>query len=286
MARKKVLGKGLGALIESPLKSNEDLSPRSALVSLIDPNPYQPRTDFSEKDIRALSDSIKSKGLLEPLLVCYSESGRYLLIAGERRLRASKLAGLESVPIIVRENINQSEMLELALIENLHRTDLNPIEEAESYQRLSSEFKRSQEEIARLSGRDRSTVSNLMRLLSLPSAIQIDVRQARLSAGHARALLSLPDDITKLKAREQILSDRLSVRETESLVKKILKSFTTKKTTVTDDAFYESLADKIALNLGSKVRIVKKGKGGRIEINYASSEELERLMGSFGVRAE
>ena len=212
MVKKKGLGKGLGALMEFPAGTESGAgTPLEVRVGAITANPQQPRSRINEKSLKPLADSIKEKGVLEPLVVRRSGIDQYELIAGERRLRASKIAGLERVPVIVRE-ADPLEMLEIALIENLHREDLNPLDEAESYQRLRDEFSRTQEEIARLSGRDRSTVANLIRLLALPAPVQEDLRQGRLTTGHARALLALENEQAILSAREQILVESMSVR--------------------------------------------------------------------------
>ncbi|MBW2085654.1 MAG: ParB/RepB/Spo0J family partition protein [Deltaproteobacteria bacterium] len=281
MAKKKGLGRGLEALIEG---LDEDLSLSGSLfeVSLdkIASNPFQPRVTFKEKDLRALAESIKNKGVLAPLMVRRLDSGQYELIAGERRLRAARAAGLTSVPVIVRE-ATRAELLEIALIENLHREDLDPIEEAEAYRRLMEEFSRTQQEVADLTGRDRSTTANLLRLLNLPEAVQQDVRQGRLSIGHARALLALERPKIILEVREKILKENLSVRQTEALVKKILKPPPSKQIIKPDELYFQALAEQLTRKLGAKVNLYRKGKQGRIEITFSSDEELERLLKFF-----
>jgi ParB family chromosome partitioning protein len=281
MSKKRGLGKGLGALIEDRVDNSGAGAPLEVPVSAVIANPLQPRSTIKDKELKALADSISDKGVLEPLMVMRLSPDQYQLIAGERRLRASRLAGLETVPVILRE-ATRAEQLELALIENLHREDLNPVEEAESYRRLSDEFERTQEEIARLSGRDRSTVANLLRLLSLPEPVKDDVRQGRLSAGHARALLALSTPQQILSAREQVLTRGLSVRETEALVKKANQPPRPVRPPQ-DQAYFEALSDSMTRNLGAKVRVLHRGKRGRIEISYSSNQELERLMRLLGV---
>jgi ParB family chromosome partitioning protein len=217
------------------------------------------------------------------LIVRRTGIDRFELIAGERRLKAAQAAGLDRVPVVVRE-ADRAEMLELALIENLHREDLNPMEEAEAYHRLAAEFNRSQETIARLAGRDRSTVANLLRLLQLPAPVQEDVRHGRLTTGHARALLALSDPDRIMAVREQVLARQLSVRATEALVKSSLRRRDSKKKTGADDIFYQTLAEELTRVLGARSKIVSRGRRGRIEITFSSTQELERLIRNLGVK--
>jgi len=266
---------------------NQDPSGPASLIYIepgyIDPNPYQPRREIKPAELKELSDSIKQRGVLEPLLVRLKDDDRYELIAGERRLQAAIMAGLKQVPVLIRE-ADESAMLEIALIENLHREDLNPLEEAEAYKRLAVEFNKAQSEIAEVSGRDRSTVANLMRLLNLPSAVQEDVRQGRLTAGHARALLPLDDLNLILEARKAVLLGELSVRQTETLVKRMLRPATALPAKRRDNQeYFNSLADQMARRVGAKVKIIRHGKKGRIEIRFLSDNELERLLNFFGV---
>jgi len=282
MAKKKGLGRGLGALMDD---LDQDLDHErlslDAPIEAIAPNPSQPRAGIKTKGLKTLIESIRDKGVLEPLVVRRSLPGQYELIAGERRLLAAKEAGLKTVPVIIRD-ATPSEMLELALVENLLREDLNPMEEAEAYQRLAGDFRRSQDDIARMSGRDRSTVANLLRLLQLPGPVQEDVRQDRLTVGHARALLALEDPDLILTAREQVLARRLSVRQTEILVKKTLAPPPRKKTSDKDDVYFQALADQMTRGLGAKVKVARRGRRGRIEISFSSYKELERLMDLLG----
>lgn len=282
MTKKKGLGRGLSALMGD---LDQDLDQErffiNAPLEAIAPNPSQPRAAIKTKGLKTLIESIRDKGVLEPLVVRRSLPGQYELIAGERRLLAAKEAGLETVPVIIRD-ATPSEMLELALVENLLREDLNPMEEAEAYQRLAKDFRRGQDDIARMSGRDRSTVANLLRLLQLPGPVQEDVRQDRLTVGHARALLALEDPDLILTVREQVLARRLSVRQTEILVKKTLVPPPRKKTPDKDDVYFQALADQMTRSLGAKVKVARKGRRGRIEISFSSYKELERLMDLMG----
>lgn len=282
MTKKKGLGRGLEALIGEKY-DNDDIVTKLAEIPVksINPNPFQPRSSINEKDIKPLSLSIKEKGILEPLIVRASGNEHYELIAGERRLRAAELAGLEKVPVIIRD-ASPVEMLEIALIENIHREDLNPIEEAESYKLLADKFERSQEDIARLCGKDRSTVANFMRLLQLPNPVKSDVRNGRLSAGHARALLSLNSQDMILEARDLVLRNQLSVRETEKLVKRLASPPKRGSKDSGDEAYFKSLSESMTRSLGAKVKIVAKGRK-RIEISYSNNDELERIMRQMGV---
>jgi ParB family chromosome partitioning protein len=285
MPRKKGLGRGLGALIDD-MDGGDFMAPKTApseiSPDIISSNPYQPRRTIDAKDLKGLIESIKSKGVLEPLLVKPDGPDSYVLIAGERRLQASKAAGLDRVPVVVRE-ATPNEMLEISLIENLHREDLNPIEEAEAYQRLADEFGHTQAKIAGITGRDRSTVANIMRLLQLPEAVRLDLVHNRLTIGHARAMLSLEDQDLMLEVRRQVLESELSVRETERLIKKLLKPPVEKPAVESDDLYLQALADQITRSLGSKAKLIRQGGKGRIEIRFSSDQELERLLKFFNV---
>jgi len=283
MAKKKGLGRGLEALIDD-FGVSLDLpgQPLEIPVANIQPNPYQPRRPIDDNSLKSLTESIKSQGLLQPILVRRLGPEHYELIAGERRLRACRAAGMETVPVIVRE-AQGSSLLEMALVENLNREDLNPIEIAEAYRRLGDEFQHTQAEIARITGHDRSTVANLLRLLNLPSAVQNDVALGRLSTGHARALLALKDEALILEARTRILADNLNVRQTEALVKRLLRPPAPKRAASRDAAYFEALAERMTRRFGAKTKLVRRGKKGRIEIRFSSDQELERLLSLFGV---
>jgi len=297
---KKGLGKGLGAIFgEDVIKESEEeiAKAKAATVekgesksgelmvkmALIEPNREQPRKDFNEEQLAELADSIKRYGILQPLLV-QKKGTFYEIIAGERRWRAAKIAGLKEIPVVLREYSKQ-ESMEIALIENVQRADLNPIEEALAYQRLVTEFKLTQEEIAARVSKNRATITNSMRLLKLDGQIQEMLVQNLISSGHARALLSLEDKALQLKAAKMILDESLSVRETERLVKRLAKEAETgeeKKDKSKDEALaliYQSLEERMKSVMGTKVSIHNKDKNkGRIEIEYYSEAELERIV--------
>jgi ParB family chromosome partitioning protein len=274
--QKKGLGRGLGALIPD-FESTKD-SPRLQLeVNRIVPNPIQPRRSFDETKMDELAASVREKGILQPLLVRRSGDG-YELIAGERRLRAAVKAGLREVPVVVREASN-GETLQLALIENLQREDLNPIEEAAAYQRLQKEFDLTQEEIARKVGKSRPTVANSMRLLVLPEEVQQMVGAGKLPAGQARALLGLENEAILLTAVREVVAKGLSTRETEKLVRR-LKLGRRRTEAPISDPDLRSLIERLQRCLGTKVRLVHRGRSGRgkIVIEYYSAADLERVV--------
>lgn len=245
-------------------------------ISSIIPNPNQPRLHFDETKLVELSESIKEHGIIQPLIVTKREGG-YELIAGERRLQAAKRAGLITVPVVVREAGNQ-EKLELAIIENIQRHDLNPIEEAKAYLRLAEEFGLHQDEVAQKMGKSRSTVANTLRLLTLPVEIQRAVMEGKLSEGHAKALLSIDNPEKQRALFELILKEELTVRETEDRARAVaVKSHlrTTREMSPEIVAKEEWLTEQ----LGTKVKIAAKGKGGRIMIEYYSPEELNSILG-------
>lgn len=277
MSKRKALGKGLSALIpEAQTLIEEETGYFSCPVELIDPNPLQPRKDFSISELKEMAQSVKEMGIITPLLV--SKKGqRYQLIAGERRLRAAKMAGIERVPVVVRE-VSPVESLEMALVENVHRKDLNPIEEAEAYQRLLGELKITQESLAKRVGKDRATIANLLRLLKLPAAIQKDLIEGRMSMGHARALAGVKGEQKQLALRELVIKKSLSVRDLEKIISS--KGVGRKKRHANSSLgeYLDSVADELKRSLGTKVEIQKRGKTGKIVIHFYSDEELERLL--------
>jgi ParB family chromosome partitioning protein len=278
MQKRKALGRGLSALIPDKEGFSEvDQRFFMCPVALIEPNPYQPRTDFSGADFEQLVESVKESGIVTPLLVSKRESA-YRLIAGERRWRAAQKAGLERVPVIVREASGR-QMLELALIENLHRKDLNPIEEALAYRRLLDEGGSTQETIAKRLGRDRSTITNALRLLTLSRQIQQDVVEGRLSMGHARVLAGIKDENARKTLRNLIVQRGMSVRQTENAAKRLNDPGALKRPKDETGSYYHSLSENLKRALGTNVEIAKKKKGGRIVIHFYSDEELDRLLG-------
>lgn len=282
MSKNRGLGKGLGALI--PELEEENLSPQAEVaIELIEPNPYQPRKEFSDEKLAELADSIKTHGIIQPLLVREFQ-GKYQLIAGERRLRAAKLVGLPTVPIVIRD-ISEQSMMEIALVENLQREDLNPIEEAIAYQRLMDEFQVTQEDVAKKVGKSRPAIANTLRLLNLPQEVQSDLANGMLTMGHARALLGLRTSEEQKQAWKQIQEQELSVRATEELIHRLnetpIVSRETKKAipkkSFSKDPNIADIEDQLQQVLGTKVIIKTIGIGGKIEIDYYSEEDFERI---------
>ncbi|HEV3349179.1 MAG TPA: ParB/RepB/Spo0J family partition protein [Methylomirabilota bacterium] len=268
------LGRGLGALLSSPgPASSAEPSTVELPVDAIMPNPKQPRKDFDDKALRDLSESLKQSGLLQPVVVRRVGEG-YQLVVGERRWRAAKMAGIERIPAVVRE-ASDAQSLELALVENLLREDLNPMEEAEAYQRLLAEFAWTQEDLAQRVARDRSSIANCLRLLKLPDVIQADLRSGRLTMGHARALLSLDSPAEQLRLREEILTHSWSVRATEQGVQ--AKRTQPTRRVLRRSAELAAVEDALRVALATRVRIVGNERAGRIEVSYSSREELDRL---------
>ncbi|MBW2065226.1 MAG: ParB/RepB/Spo0J family partition protein [Deltaproteobacteria bacterium] len=278
MAKRKALGKGLSALIPEAEKISTDAEVFfQCPVEDIEPNPYQPRQDFHERELEELARSVREKGVLTPLLVSKTEKG-YRLIAGERRWRAAIKAGLERVPVVVKET-SAAEQLELALIENIHRRDLNPIEEAMAYKRLIEDTNMTQEALAKRLGRERSTITNMLRLLRLPQAIQKDVLEERLSMGHARALAGIEDSGQQERVRDLVIRKALSVRQTEELIKRIHRTSAPKTKKEREiDSYLRALEEDLKRSLGTKVEIRKRGKGGTLVIHFFSDDELGRLL--------
>lgn len=276
MASRHGLGKGLSALLGPTTLTTEaaGLGVTEIPVSAIGPNPQQPRKDFNDNGLKDLAASLRQSGLLQPVVVRRSGSG-YQLVVGERRWRAAKLAGMERIPAIIRE-VGDAESLELALVENLLREDLNPMEEAQAYQRLLAEFGWTQEELAERVGKDRSSVANCLRLLRLPDLIQADLRAGRLTMGHARALLSLATATGQLRLREEILAHSWSVRTTEEGVQR--KRSQLPRRTGRRSAELGAIEDALRERLATRVRVVGNERRGRIEISYTSREELDRLV--------
>src|SRR6266699_380479 len=285
MNAKHGLGRGLGALLSSSTPSSPALeSPTSNVQELpigsIVANPRQPRKAFDDNTLRDLAQSLKRSGVLQPVVV-RRHGQKYQLIVGERRWRAARMAGLSHVPAVVRETTD-AETLELALVENLLREDLNPMEEAEAYQRLLTDFAWTQEQLGQRIGRDRSTVANCLRLLRLPDVIQADLRSGRLTMGHARALLSLSAPADQLKLRDEILAHSWSVRATEEGVQQKQRLGT--RRVARRSAELTALEDSLREALSTRVRLVGTERAGRIEIVYTSAEDLERLAELIGAR--
>jgi ParB family chromosome partitioning protein len=273
MVPKRGLGRGLGALLASTPTEGESLI--EVALDEIKPNPNQPRKLFEPEGLDELAASIRTSGVLQPVIARKTAQG-YELIAGERRWRAARQAGLDRIPVIVRE-ATDAESLELALVENLLREDLNPIEEAEAYQKLLAQFNWTQEDLSQKIGKDRSSIANNLRLLRLPDAIQEDLKAGRLSMGHARALLALTLPSEQLKLRDEILAHSWSVRATEEGVnlRRVVRSPRRRRSVE-----LEALEVTLQRALMTKVRITGNDRRGKIEITYATSDELERITGA------
>jgi len=280
MTKRKALGKGLSALIpDADRLDEEEAAFFQCPIETISPNPNQPRQNFAPLELDEMAASVREKGIITPLLVSRIEGG-YQLIAGERRWRAAQKAGLERVPVVVRD-VTPVEALELALIENIHRTDLNPIEEAAAYNNLIEQTGMTQEELAKRLGKDRSSVTNLLRLLKLPPSIQQDVMDGRLSMGHARLLAGLKDHQVQKALRNAIVKRGLSVRQAEALAKKRKTSPGVGGKGPSKDPYVHSLEDRLKRSLGTKVEIKTTGGRGQITVYFYSDEELDRLMELF-----
>lgn len=299
---KKVLGRGLGAFFpeynedETGQEKKSDIEKTKTAVPLepadkvnvvlnipvnhIRANPHQPRKDFKREALDELADSIKKHGLIQPITVRYIGEKRFELISGERRLRASKIAGEEEIPAYVRE-VNDEQMIAFALIENIQREELNPLEVAMGYQRLMEECNYTQGEVAERVGKNRSTVTNMMRLLQLPDFLQAVLRDEKISTGHARALINVEQESDQRSILKRILKKSLSVRQTEKLVRSLSDKDdqkNSKKQTRKESPFLNQIEKRLRDNLSTKVNIKQRGDGGEIRIEYYSNDDLERLL--------
>ncbi|MGE0041431.1 MAG: ParB/RepB/Spo0J family partition protein [Vicinamibacterales bacterium] len=277
--RKPALGKGLSALIPDVPEPQSRPASLDVDIDLIEPNEYQPRTQYDDARLEELAQSIRANGVIQPIVtrrVGEGASARYRIIAGERRWRAAQRAGLLKIPVVVKDvsTADGKRLLEMALIENIQREDLNPIEEAHAYQRLADEFKLRQEDIAAQVGKDRSSVANYLRLLKLPAEVQADVASGALSMGHARALVAIPDEAGQRRVAREVIARGLSVRETEGLVKKPAPA---PKEPRKKDVHTRAAEEQLHLALGARVEIRRRGKGGELAIAFGSEDELQRL---------
>jgi len=275
MEKRPALGKGLSALIPDSFEPR--MSPIEVDIDRLTPNELQPRGHMDPATLEDLSRSIAANGIIQPIIV-RKVGDRFQIIAGERRWRAARLAGLLHVPIVVRDFVAGAErsLLEVALIENIQRENLNPIEEALAYRRLADQFEMTQEAIAIAVGKDRVTIANTLRLLKLPVDVRADVASGVLSMGHARALLALSEEAEQRRMARDVVARGLSVRETESLVKKTSEE-RAPATSSTVDVHTRAAEDRLRLLLGTRVRIVRRGSRGRIEIDFGSEDELIRI---------
>jgi len=245
-------------------------------IEQIYPNRYQPRSVFSQDEIEDLSQSVRTQGIVQPLLVRNVDGG-YELIAGERRLRAAKMAGLNQVPVILK-NISDTELLVMSIVENMQRKDLNPVEESDAYHRLMTEFNFTQEQIAGRVGKSRPAVSNLLRLRQLPRQIRDSITEGTLSLGHAKVLLSAGTSGQQDEAWRAVISKRLSVRETERLINRLKTKSKKSKKAGPEEIYFSDLADDLARQLGTRVRIKRCGQKGKVEIEFYSNDDLDRLI--------
>jgi ParB family chromosome partitioning protein len=283
--KKSVLGRGLGALLsDSNVVEENQTLPQASIneidVNAIEVNPYQPRTDFDEEALQELTESIKTQGIIQPITVRKLEEGRYQLISGERRLQASKRAGLKTIPAYIR-TANDQQMLEMALIENIQRENLNPIEIALSYQRLITECNLKQEELGERVSKNRVTVTNYLRLLKLPPIIQAALRDKQISMGHARAIINVENPDTQIAILKKILAEDLSVRAVENLVRDLASPKNKQKKNTETSLSYEikQLQQKLSSHFGTKIAIKANNKNqGEIKIPFHSTEDLNRIL--------
>jgi ParB family chromosome partitioning protein len=282
MAEKRpALGRGLSALIPPAPPPAPEAAPRESQrpteldIDLLVPNPDQPRLQMDEQKLDELAQSIRSHGVIQPILVRRTANG-YEIVAGERRWRAAQRAGLLKVPVTVGD-IADDQLLAVALIENIQRENLNPIEEAQAYRRLADDLGLSQEAIAAAVGKDRATVANYIRLLKLPAEVKNDLASGALTMGHARALITLPDDAAQRRVAREVVSRGLSVRETEALARREQSPAQPPPAPARVDPNTRAAEERLKLALGTRTRIVRKGNGGRIEIEFGNEDELQRL---------
>ncbi len=280
--QKKALGRGLGALIPSrpsaPVPPPQTSGPGLANVSIdqISPNPYQPRKTFNDASIEELARSVREHGIIQPLVVTKTGDNKYRLIAGERRFRAAQRAGLDTVPVVIKETMTDGDILQVALIENIQREDLNPIEEAYAYHQLHQEFALTQEEISRRVGKERSTVANFLRLLKLPDSVKKLLAAGQLSMGHARAILAVESARKQEQLADRVVKRNLNVRQTEMLAAESAPK--AEQPEKEKDIFTRDAEDKLAKALRSKVEIDRRRRGGVIHIRFGSEDELIRLV--------
>ena len=275
---RQVLGRGLSALIPETPSPQARARPTEVDLDRLTPNRFQPRLVMDEAKLEELSRSIQSSGVIQPIVVRRLDGDTFEIVAGERRWRAAQQAGLLQVPVVVRD-VADDKLLELALVENLQRENLNPIEQAEAYRRLINEHQLTQEEVAAAVGKDRATVANYVRLLALPSEVRAEVAAGVLAMGHARALLGLTQPAAQRRAAREVVARGLSVRETEGLVKRLGRPVPPRPTGASPllDVHTQAAQERLRVALGTQVRIVRRGRKGRIEIEFASESELQRL---------
>lgn len=272
------LGKGLSALIPNISKDDVDSKEISSLnINKIYPNAEQPRKIFDKEKLEVLSESIKNYGVLQPIVVKKEEDG-YMIIAGERRFRAAKMAGLKEIPAVIKE-LSQKDIMEIALIENLQREDLNAIEEAIAYKSLIEHYDVTQEDISQAVGKSRPHITNTLRLLNLDDKVIKFIEESQISPGHGKALLRITDKKIQFELAQKIIKDELSVRETEDIAKNMIEKKDIKENKKSKDPFISNIEEKLRNLFGTKVNILKGKKKGKIEIEYYNEEELENILG-------
>ena len=282
MAAKKGLGRGLEALFMDNTQEEKESAVQTLKISEIEPNKNQPRKEFDDEALSSLAESIREHGLIQPLTVRPLENGRYQIVAGERRWRASRRAGISEVPVIVMD-IDEQTTMELALIENLQREDLNIIEEALGYQELISKYNMTQADVSKSVGKSRSAVANTLRLLNLPEKIKQMVVEGKLSSGHARAILALPSEQAMLKAAEDTVKNELTVRDIEKMAKEPVDDLQKKLKQIKErDSYYDELEIAMKNELRRKVKINAKGEKGSIEIQFFNKDELKDIVEALG----
>ena len=281
---KKGLGRGLGALldansvIETTTEKEKDV--KKIKITQIEPNKTQPRTDFDEEKIEDLAESIREYGLIQPIVVKLNKNGFYTIIAGERRWRASRLAGLKEIPAVIKDVSEQTEK-EITLIENIQRENLNALEEAAGIKELIDVYGLTQEDVAKKIGRSRPYVANILRLLNLPEEIQKMVKDEEISQGHARALLALNNNVLAQELAKKVIAEEMSVRQLESYINSLTKPKTIKKPTTEEieiSRHIKALEESLSSELGTKIKIINKKNKGKIEIPYSSTEDFERII--------
>jgi len=279
--KKQALGRGLAALIPTTSPAGKEAKEGfiECDIDLVSPNPSQPRTRFAADGLEELSASIKKQGILQPLLVRKVASG-YELVAGERRLRAAKMAGLDKVPVLVKD-LTDAQRLEMAIVENIQRENLNPVDEADAYHRLMTEFDLTQDQAAQRVGKSRSAVANFLRLRQLPGEIKTDIAAKTISMGHARALLGMETRAGQIAAWREVVSKKLSVRQTETLIKRLKKQKQRPAPAPADSEkfYFTGLEEDLARHFGTRVRIKRRQQKGSVEIEFYSNDDLDRLLG-------
>ncbi len=280
--KRRGLGRGLDALLGAEPEKRAEADSVSAgvaevSVERLEPNRFQPRSTFDESGLEELAKSIQDQGLVQPIVVTPNEHGRFTIIAGERRWRAAQRAGLKSVPVVVREVADDQQMLELALVENVQRADLNVIEEAEAYRMLTERFELSQEEVASKVGKGRTTITNALRLLRLPEEVQDFLRDGRITAGQARPILSIQDRSQQIKLADRVIEEGLTARDLEALVAAPKPKQQKKPKTQELDVHTQAAMERLTRDLQTKVEILRRKRGGMLKIHFHSEEELIRL---------